>query len=66
VRVLAGDASPALLPALPEPGQKVIISMPCWLCGKPHDYTTMTITRIGPCCRAMQDQLRGADQATHA
>ncbi len=55
----AGAAPTPPPPAPTEPGQQQIILMPCWLCGKHQDYTTMTIARIGNCCRAMQNELMG-------
>jgi ParB family chromosome partitioning protein len=49
----------APLPTPPEPGQAVIIKMPCFLCGAEHDYTNLLIRRAcPPCVRAVEAAAR--------
>lgn len=46
-------------PDMPVEGETVTITIPCYLCGTPHDYRTLKITRV---CRDCATQVA---QATH-
>lgn len=45
--------SPGVAPTLPlaaDPGQRPVISLPCFGCKQPHEYSTMPIVRYCPDC----------------
>lgn len=49
-----GTGAAAPRPAMPEPGQQVVVNMPCYVCGDPHPYQDLRITRIcGGCILAL-------------
>lgn len=52
----AGDGAAAPRPAIPEPGQPIVITMPCYSCGNTHPVTALRIVRVCPqCARALAD-----------
>jgi ParB/RepB/Spo0J family partition protein len=46
----AGDGATAPLPPMPDPGQPITITIPCFRCGNTHDYRKCVIVRICPPC----------------
>ena len=52
---LNNPAEKAPLPAMPDAGQEVIVTMPCYLCGTPHDYRQLIIVRV---CRACDGEVK--------
>ena len=50
----AGNAAGAPRPVLPEPGQAVVVTVPCYICTTPLPYQSMRILRACPeCARAI-------------
>lgn len=48
----------AILPPMPEPGQPVVVTMPCHICGHPHPYQELRVTRVcGDCTRLLESGL---------
>jgi ParB family transcriptional regulator, chromosome partitioning protein len=48
-----GNAHQAPKPQMPEPGQTLVVTMPCFACGAPHPYQDLRIIRMcTPCLTA--------------
>ena len=47
---LHNPAEKAPLPVMPDAGQEVIVTMPCYLCGTAHDYRQLIIARVCKTC----------------
>ena len=52
---LHNPAEKAPLPVMPDAGQEVIVTMPCYLCGVAHDYRQLIIARV---CRACDGEVK--------
>lgn len=60
---LNDPAAPPVIPPTIEPGQPVVILMPCFLCGTPHPYQTLRIQRV---CGGCTEQIEKAERTTAA
>ena len=52
---LNNPAEKAPLPAMPDAGQEIVITMPCYLCGTAHPYQQLIIARV---CRACDGEVK--------
>jgi ParB family chromosome partitioning protein len=48
-------AEKAPLPVMPDAGQEVVVTMPCYLCGTAHPYQQLIIARV---CRACDGEVK--------
>lgn len=46
-------------PEMPDAGQEIVITMPCYLCGDAHPYQQLIIARV---CRACDGTVRNGDK----
>lgn len=52
-----GDQGAAPLPEMPEPGQPITVTMPCYVCGEAHPYQELRVTRVcGGCMLELNTQ----------
>lgn len=56
IQQLNNPAEKAPLPEMPVEGQELIIQMPCYLCGAPHDYRVLIIARV---CKRCNKTVKG-------
>ena len=52
---LNNPSEKAPLPMMPDAGQEVVVTMPCYLCGVAHDYRQLIITRV---CRQCNEEVK--------
>lgn len=56
-----GAAATAPRPALPEPGQQIEVTMPCFVCGQPHPYQALRVYRV---CNSCNQELAKPSSST--
>lgn len=64
-RLTNPDADPTH-PAMPEPGQHIVVYLDCNLCGKPTDTRTRTPKFVCPACTRLWTQFTAAYNEAHA
>lgn len=56
-----GNGAAAPRPEMPEPGQPITVTMPCWVCAQPHPYEQLRVFRV---CRDCTIELQEKAAAT--